>query len=417
MDGSNRKVLFSTDNEKPRAIALHYHHGLIFWTDWGSKPKIEVANMDGQNRKVIIDTNLEWPNGLAIDRPTHRLYWNDGKKNKIESCNFNGQNRRIIVKNIPFPYGLVIVGNHMYWTDWKTQALHRAGKLKGSDSKIIRRNLTGLMDVRAVQTDNTAENACGINNGGCSHLCLRNPTSYTCACPTGILLKKNSTTTCEELPSTFLLVSTRFAISRISLDTAELWDYTLPIKNINEAYDLDFHWRRKKIYYNDIEQKVIRSINMNDLSDVNDVVQTPTNGIAVDWIADNIYWTNSEKKTIEVANLEGAYRKTIIGDNLQDPRSIAVFPRRGFLYWTDWKDAKIERSFLDGSSRLVLINDGIILPLGLTIDYGSKRLYWIEAKSNEGQIETANLHGQNRVILNVAQTFPYSLAQVGSVFQ
>ncbi|XP_045480822.1 low-density lipoprotein receptor-related protein 4 isoform X3 [Harmonia axyridis] len=414
LDGTNRKVLFSTDNGKPRAIALHYHHGLIFWSDWGSKPKIEVANMDGNNRKVIIDTKLEWPNGLAIDRPANRLYWNDGKKNKIESCNFNGQNRKIILQYIPYPYGLVIVGNHMYWTDWKTQALHRAGKIRGTDSKIISSNLTGLMDVRAVQTDNIAENACGDNNGGCSHLCLRSPTSYTCACPTGIKLKKFSTTTCEDLPSTFLLVSTRFAISRISLDFDEVWDYTLPIKSINEAYDLDFHWARKLIYYNDIEHKMIRSINMHNLSDVKDVVPTGTNGIAVDWIADNIYWTNTDEKTIEVATLDGRHRKTVIGEKLQDPRSIAVFPKKGYLYWTDWKEPKIERSFLDGSSRLVLINDFVNFPLGLTIDYVSKRMYWIEAKSNGEHIETANLNGQNRIILNIDKTFPYSLAQLGS---
>lgn len=41
------------------------------------------------------------------------------------------------------------------------------------------------MDVRSVQYDNIAENACGNDNGGCSHLCLRNPKGYTCACPTG----------------------------------------------------------------------------------------------------------------------------------------------------------------------------------------------------------------------------------------
>jgi len=27
---------------------------------------------------------------------------------------------------------------------------------------------------------------CGDDNGRCSHLCLPNPTGYTCHCPTGI---------------------------------------------------------------------------------------------------------------------------------------------------------------------------------------------------------------------------------------
>ena len=35
---------------------------------------------------------------------------------------------------------------------------------------------------------------CGTNNGGCSHLCLPNPTGYSCACPTGIKLQDDAKT-------------------------------------------------------------------------------------------------------------------------------------------------------------------------------------------------------------------------------
>lgn len=50
LDGRNRKVLLWSDLDNPRAITLHYHHGLMFWSDWGKPAKIEVANMDGSNR-------------------------------------------------------------------------------------------------------------------------------------------------------------------------------------------------------------------------------------------------------------------------------------------------------------------------------------------------------------------------------
>jgi hypothetical protein len=76
----------------------------------------------------------------------------------------------VIIKDAPHPYGLVVVGNHIYWTDWQTQALHRAEKNNGTDKTLIRDKLDGLMDVRSVQSDNIAENACGTDNGGCSHL-------------------------------------------------------------------------------------------------------------------------------------------------------------------------------------------------------------------------------------------------------
>ena len=32
---------------------------------------------------------------------------------------------------------------------------------------------------------------CHENNGGCSHLCLPNPTGYSCVCPTGLRLKED----------------------------------------------------------------------------------------------------------------------------------------------------------------------------------------------------------------------------------
>lgn len=88
---------------------------------------------------------------MAIDRPSGRLYWNDGKNHLIESSDLNGQLRKTIVTDVPHPYGLVVVGNHIYWTDWQTQALHRADKLNGTDQMIIRDKLEGLMDIRSVQ--------------------------------------------------------------------------------------------------------------------------------------------------------------------------------------------------------------------------------------------------------------------------
>lgn len=42
----------------------------------------------------------------------------------------------------------------------------------------------------------TATNPCGIDNGGCSHLCLMSPVKpfYQCACPTGVTLLENGKT-------------------------------------------------------------------------------------------------------------------------------------------------------------------------------------------------------------------------------
>lgn len=57
LDGRNRKVLVWSDLESPRAIALHYHLGLMYWSDWGKNPRIEQADMNGENRCVHKTSN------------------------------------------------------------------------------------------------------------------------------------------------------------------------------------------------------------------------------------------------------------------------------------------------------------------------------------------------------------------------
>lgn len=52
-------------------------------------------------------------------------------------------------------------------------------------------------------------------------------------------------------------------------------------------------------------------------------------GISIDWVSRNIFWTDSGKGTVEVANLATKKRKVIISDGLVNPRGIAVHPYRG----------------------------------------------------------------------------------------
>ena len=53
-------------------------------------------------------------------------------------------------------------------------------------------------------------------------------------------------------------------------------------------------------------------------------------GIAVDWIYDLLYWTDSRYDHIQVSRLDGTDRRTIVKeDSLDEPKAIVVDPIRG----------------------------------------------------------------------------------------
>ena len=57
-------------------------------------------------------------------------------------------------------------------------------------------------------------------------------------------------------------------------------------------------------------------------------VQLP-DGIAVDWISKNIYWTDDTAASIEVARVDGSNRRVLVNTDLYNPRGISVHPHFG----------------------------------------------------------------------------------------
>ncbi|KAG5848887.1 low-density lipoprotein receptor-related protein 4-like isoform X1 [Anguilla anguilla] len=412
LNGSMRKVLIWQHLDSPRAIALYHEMGYMYWTDWGEHAKLERANMDGTDRVVLISSNLGWPNGLAVDKAGSKLLWADAHTERIEASDLNGANRRTLVSPVQHPYGLTLLGPHIYWTDWQSRSIQRADKNTGANIITVRGNLPGLMDIQAVDRERPLGfNKCGRWNGGCSHLCLPNPNGTSCACPTGILLKEDGRS-CDDSPETYLLFSNRVSIRRISLDTSDYTDVHVAIPELHNVISLDYDSVEGKVYYTDVTLDVIRRANLNG-SGMETVIGQglkTTDGLAVDWVARNMYWTDTGRNTIEVARMDGSCRKVLINNSLDEPRAIAVFPSKGYLFWTDWGHvAKIERAHLDGSDRKVLINTDLGWPNGLTLDYDTRRIFWVDAHLD--RIESSDLNGKLRHILLSPVSHPFALTQ------
>lgn len=158
---------------------------MLYWTDWGTKPKIESAWMDGQHREVLLDgEDLGWPTGLVVDYMNgNRIYWCDAKENIIESMKPDGTERKIIISggrnsemlciqsaeiqtrlkqwldasslfcpaDIGHPYSLDVFEGHVYWTTKDKGEVWRINKFgKGSKVKVLTIN-PWLTQVRIYQ--------------------------------------------------------------------------------------------------------------------------------------------------------------------------------------------------------------------------------------------------------------------------
>lgn len=205
--------------------------------------------------------------------------------------------------------------------------------------------------------------------------------------------------------------------------------YTAILKGLHDAIALDYHYARGLIFWSDVSIDVIRSANINgtDVKGIHlsffgilikfqnhllDIIKwglESPGGIAIDWVHDLLFWTDSGTRRIEVATLDGKQRAIVTANELDKPRATAVHPGEALVFWTDWGPSpKIERAEMDGSNRRSIVNESVFWPNGLTIDYTSNRIYWADAKHNV--IETSLLDGSDRrKVISKGLPHPFAL--------
>lgn len=338
LDGSSRRVIINEGLKEPRAIALSPTYGWIFWSDWNeSKPRIERAALDGSQRIILVTKDLGWPNGIALDVPTKRFYWCDAKTDRIEVENMDpfidGSIRNVIVAgNLPHVFGLSILDDYLYWTDWQRRSIDRANKHTGKDRVTIVDQYPDLMGLKVARLKELKESSpCAQNNGNCSHLCLNRAHDFVCRCPIDYELSVDRKT-CM-VPSAFLLFSKSNTIGRISIDNDKdnHNEFTIPFKDVRDAHSIDVDVAERLVYWIDKKQRSISRAFING-SRVQRIIESGLmrpEAIAVDWISRNIYWTDLEAKRIEVARTDGSNRHILLWKGIDEPRSLVIDPPNG----------------------------------------------------------------------------------------
>lgn len=227
----------------------------------------------------------------------------------------------------------------------------------------------------------------------CSQVCETSGKGYECRCLEGFDLAYDKFTCKSTAPDEpYVIFTNRQDIKGINLKTLEVGNFYTSLRNI---IALDFLYINKtsiEIYWTDvIDDKIYRGQLMGEsLRNVEAVIHSglsTTEGLAVDWVGKNLYWIDSNLDQIEVAKLNGSFRRTLIAGNMESPRAIALDPREGLLFWTDWDDnsPRIERASMSGEGRRMISTSWQLSagwPNGLTLDYTQKRVYWVDAKSD-----------------------------------
>ncbi|XP_015113339.1 nidogen-2 isoform X5 [Diachasma alloeum] len=210
------------------------------------------------------------------------------------------------------------------------------------------------------------------------------PSHFACVCKEGF---HGDGVECKPKPkhaANFLLVNQGMANLRIPYFPTAVY----PGSPINLAYSqmaiaIDIDCPNGTAYSSDITGAKIISLTYNGSS-----VQTfmtdvsSPEGISIDWVSRNLFWTDSGRGTIEVASLETKKRKVLISEGLVNPRGIAVHPYRGKIFWSDWNrmTPKIEWSNEDGTQREVFLQgESVKLPNSLAIDWTTDELCWADA--------------------------------------
>ncbi|XP_011879579.1 PREDICTED: nidogen-2 isoform X3 [Vollenhovia emeryi] len=252
------------------------------------------------------------------------------------------------------------------------------------------------------------------------HLCSPEATcastgenQFACVCNEGYV---GDGINCKRRPthdSNFLLVNQGMATHRIPfVPTQQNPGNPIHVAFKQMAIALDIDCLGGKAYSSDITGNKIVQLSYNgSMAETFIPKVSSPEGLSVDWVSRNIFWTDSGKTTVEVASLVTKKRKVLVSDGLVNPRGIAVHPYRGKIFWSDWNRAspKLEWANEDGTDRAIFLQgDYVKLPNSLTIDWATDELCWADA----GTFSISCIEIDSKKVTVVANelTYPFGLA-------
>nr|XP_045622888.1 low-density lipoprotein receptor-related protein 2-like isoform X5 [Procambarus clarkii] len=444
LDGKNKYQSVILDNNgnatgvgRPKSMCLDPVDGFIYWLDDGGvgvPAKVGKVGMDGTNPVILYNfTNLQ-PEFITIDIEAKELYWSTSNEAQpgdeviqaeIMTSDVYGENIRTIlteVNNIARPKALAVYESSLYYLDALYEKVVRVDLPDGGNQQMLLENEPDLKSLKVFQKRPGEmkdliinSNPCMVGNGGCEHICIPKISKQrACRCTTGY--KADGEKACKPYDK-FAIVSQLEIVRGYSLDGAG--EAMSPIAGPgHNVLHIDFHYSKNFLYWIEFNQGGSNGIyrsrpNGSEYEGIvtDGIGSNGIRGIAIDWIANNMYFTNvfPHETYVEVSWLDGTNRMVLKSLTKDSPRELAVNPIKRYLYWLDYGQfPMIGRSYLDGTNWKPIVTQGVSNPRDLTIDMFSHDVYWVDATLDA--INKVSFSGGNRQFIRRNLPNPMGLA-------
>ncbi|XP_066998103.2 low-density lipoprotein receptor-related protein 2 [Anabrus simplex] len=419
-----RSIILANDGRnvsvaRPKSMCLDPAAGKLYWVDeggFGVPAKIGKVNMDGSEPTVL--KLSERPEAITIDLETKRLYFSTLYPTKIQVMTVDGQEVSDLLTeddNIALPRALAVYENRLYYLDPKYDKIERVD-LTGENPKHIVDNESDLKTFTIFRKRQVPlTHPCSHNNGGCEHLCIPiGESSRVCSCSVGY--KKQNEMNCVAY-KTFAVVSQLEITRGYSLEDPS--EAMVPISGPgHHIFHVDVHFSGNWIYWVEFNRGMWNGIyrirpNGTELQPIikDGIGSNGIRGLAVDWIAGNLYFTNvfPHENYLEVCWLDGSNRKVLVKTTTDAPRELAVNPIKRLLYWIDYGQyPRIGKALLDGSNWTSIVTTGISNPRDITVDMQTHEVYWVDSKLD--MIQKVSASGGNRQVIRRNLPNPMGIA-------
>ncbi|KAL7046079.1 hypothetical protein ACKWTF_002468 [Chironomus riparius] len=387
--------------------------------------QIRQCDMDGTN-DILLLTEDEIIHSLIHDSKSQRLYFiknyrkiffRDLKTDALKLVNtFYGE------KDLDSEYvdllitSLEIYDEFIYFGENSTSSIRKCDKSACKKPEMYRKNTPNikqlkLMSLFDVDNDATDINGCFLQQNGnvnqrkCDHLCIpKGQSDYVCKCAIGYYIDSRDMAKCVS-EDDFLIYSLDYEVKGLSLKLPRKQIFLTPLQRMNVISSLDYDSATDLIFFSDHEKGEIIRIKKDGSSrktvlnsfDFDQFNGDWLGGVAVDWMAQNIFWTDQKRGLIEVSRYDGTFRK-VIAWQLKKPTIIRIDPKLGLLFFLS-DENKVYSIDLDGTDlRLITkkpegsINDFII-------DIENTQIYWCDTKRNK--ILKIDYDGNGKTNLNL----------------